>query len=103
MRVFARAQLEGVEAAALEKKQVIARNVAHRAQLALVAVALAQQPADREAAAVAELREMHLHPRHARQASGHRRRVVARLETQHFALLRRRRAVADYATAFDQP
>src|ERR1700740_280664 len=57
------AQQESVEAAALQVEQVVAPDLAHGAQLALVAVALAQPPRDREAAAVAELGEVHLDAR----------------------------------------
>jgi hypothetical protein len=40
VRVLALAQLEGVEAAAFQEEQEIARDVPDRAQLAAVAVAL---------------------------------------------------------------
>src|SRR5687768_1227672 len=56
--VFALAQLEGVEAHALHEEQVVARELAHGAQLALIAVARAQQARERVAAAVAELGEV---------------------------------------------
>src|SRR6185369_17251523 len=66
LRVFALAHPESVEAALLHRMQVVPRDFADRAQLALVAVALAQQAPDRVAAPVAELREIDRD--HARQA-----------------------------------
>jgi hypothetical protein len=52
-------QGEGVEAAALQVEQLVAQHVANRAQLAAVAVALAQQARGGVAAAVAEFGEVH--------------------------------------------
>src|SRR5262245_32361822 len=58
-RILVVPQRERVEAAALEEEQLVAQHVADRAQLAFVPVAVAQQPPGREAAAVAEFREVH--------------------------------------------
>src|SRR5262249_62345320 len=83
VRVLALAQLEGVKPDALQEVQVIARDVSDSAQLALVAVAAAQQPGDGKAAPVAELREVDLDARRAVELRADRRRVVPRLETDH--------------------
>ena len=92
---------EGVEAALLHVVEVVARHLADRAQLALVAVALAQQAGNREAAAVAELREVDFYARRAGKPARHRRRIVGRLEPDDLAALRLRR-VRDDAPLFDQ-
>src|SRR5687767_4050284 len=84
VRVLALAQLEGVEAAAFHEEQEVARDVADRAQLATVAAALAQQARERIAAAVAELREVHLDARHALQRD--RGGIVRRLQAHHLLL-----------------
>src|SRR5690348_12719760 len=65
LRILALAQQVGIEAAALHVEKQVARDLPYRAQLAPVAVALAQQARDRIAAPVAELREIHLDARHA--------------------------------------
>src|SRR5207247_2093172 len=65
LRVLPLAQLVRVETAALHEEKQIARDMADGAQLAAVAVAHAQQPRERVAPAVAELREVDLDARHA--------------------------------------
>jgi hypothetical protein len=68
--IFALAQLECVEAARFQVVQVVARDMADRAQLALVVKALAQQPRYREAAPVLELREIDGDDREAADVAG---------------------------------
>src|SRR5437773_6247271 len=101
-RVLAVAQQESVEAAAFQVEEVVAPDLAHGAQLAPVAVALAQQPRDREAAAVAELGEVHFDARDAAEPLRDRRQIVGRLDAQHLALLRRRRALGRDPAPFDE-
>src|SRR6267378_1093110 len=101
-RVLAVAQQESVEAAALQVVEVVAPDLAHRAQLALVAVALAQQPRDRKPPAVAELGEVHFDTRDALEPVRDRCRIVGRLEAQHLALFRRGRALGCDPTPFDE-
>src|SRR5262245_64397108 len=61
LRVLAVTQGEGIEAAARQVEQLVPEYVADCAQLALPAVALAQQPRGGKAASVAELRKIHGH------------------------------------------
>src|SRR5205807_8476227 len=100
--VLALAQQESVEAAALQVVEVVASDLAHGAQLAPVAIALAQEPRDREPPAVAELGEVHFDARDAPEPVRDRRRIVGRLEAQHLALFRRRRALGCDPTPFDE-
>src|SRR3989475_11405007 len=100
--VLAVAQQESVEAAALQVVELVAPDLAHRPQLAPVAVALAQQPRDREPAAVAELGEVHFDARDAAEPVRDRRRIVGRLEGEDLALLRRGRALGRDPAPFDE-
>src|SRR5688572_26112808 len=61
LRILALAQDERIEAAARQEEQLVAEDVADGAQLALPAVALAQQPRRGKAAAIAHLGEVHRH------------------------------------------
>jgi len=66
-----------------------------------LASTLAQQAPGGEAAAVAELGEVHFDARGAAELAGERGGLVARLEADHL-VARRERAVRDYAAPFDQ-
>src|SRR5204863_7229116 len=89
--IFTLAQLEGIEADALHEEEVVARDLTHGAHLPLVAITLAKDARNREAAAVAELGEVDLDARHAGELIRHLGRIVGGLEPYDF-LVRRRRA-----------
>src|SRR5262245_22326057 len=80
LRVLSVAQDERIEAAARQEEQLVAENVAGRPQLALPAVALAQQAPRGKAAAIAELGEIHRHDGEVREVSGDRAGLIAALQ-----------------------
>ena len=59
---------------------MVAHHLADRAQLALVAVTLAQQPRDRVAAPIAERREIHGDEREPIEVAGNRSRFLMAVE-----------------------
>ncbi len=80
MRILVFAQREGVEAALGHEEEMVVQDIADCAQLALEAVALAQKPRNRVAAAVAELGEVHGDEREALHVSGERFRPFVGIE-----------------------
>ena len=98
--VFAVLEEEGVEAARLHRLQVVAHDVADRAQLALVAVALAQEPGDGEAAAVGKRGEVDFDAIGLPEQAQELLRVVVGLQTEHRGGLRR--GLAREATVPDE-
>ena len=80
LQVLSLAQCEGIEAAAGEVEQLVAEHVADRAQLALPAVALTQQPPGRIPAAVSELREIDRNDAEQLQVLGDRGRLLVAVQ-----------------------
>ena len=79
--------------------ELVAQDVADRAQLAAIAVALAQQARGRIAAAVGELREVDGDHRQRADVAGERRRIVGRREPHADVAAREQRVALARATA----